>query len=61
MLKEQGTKILDRFLIAFIVQAAQERAALLGRDRLPTIVYIDEVQGYFDQNISIILSQARKN
>ena len=60
LLKEQGTQILGRFFIALIAQAAQERATLPDRDRLPTMVYIDEAQDYFDQNISIILSQARK-
>ena len=60
LLKEQGTQILGRFFIALIAQAAQERATLNERDRLPTMVYIDEAQDYFDQNIGIILSQARK-
>ncbi len=43
-----------------IAQAAQERATLPERDRLPVMVYIDEAQDYFDQNIGVILSQARK-
>jgi hypothetical protein len=60
LLKEQGTEIFGRFFIALIAQAAQERATLPARDRLPTMVYIDEAQDYFDQNIGIILSQARK-
>jgi len=60
LLKEQGTQILGRFFIALIAQAAQERATLPDYDRLPTMVYIDEAQDYFDQNIGIILSQARK-
>lgn len=60
LLKEQGTQILGRFLIALIAQAAQERATLPDEDRLPAMVYIDEAQDYFDQNIGIILSQARK-
>ena len=29
-------------------------------DRLPCFVYVDEAQDYFDENIGIILSQARK-
>lgn len=29
-------------------------------DRLPAMIYIDEAQDYFDQNIGLILSQARK-
>ena len=60
LLKEQGTEIFGRFFIALIAQAAQERATLPGHDRLPVMVYVDEAQDYFDQNIGIILSQARK-
>ena len=60
LLKEQGTEILGRFFIALIAQAAQERAVLPKDQRLPTFVYIDEANDYFDRNIGIILSQARK-
>jgi hypothetical protein len=60
LLKEQGTEIFGRFFIALIAQAAQERATLRDYDRLPAMVYIDEAQDYFDQNIGLILSQARK-
>ncbi|WP_188078384.1 type IV secretory system conjugative DNA transfer family protein [Aquicoccus porphyridii] len=60
LLKEQGTEIFGRFFIALIAQAAQERATLPERDRLPVMVYVDEAQDYFDQNIGVILSQARK-
>ena len=60
LLKEQGTEVFGRFFIALIAQAAQERATLPDYDRLPVMVYVDEAQDYFDQNIGIILSQARK-
>lgn len=60
LLKGQGTEIFGRFFIALIAQAAQERATLPDSDRLPALVYIDEAQDYFDQNIGVILSQARK-
>ncbi len=60
LLKEQGTEIFGRFFIALIAQAAQERATLPARDRLPVMVYVDEAQDYFDPNIGLILSQARK-
>ena len=60
LLKEQDTEILGRFFIALIAQAAQERATLPERDRLPAMIYIDEAQDYFDRNIGLILSQARK-
>ncbi|MEM1050640.1 MAG: type IV secretory system conjugative DNA transfer family protein [Pseudomonadota bacterium] len=60
LLKEQGTEIFGRFFIAMIAQAAQERATLHGSERVPTMVYIDEAQDYFDRNIGLILAQARK-
>jgi len=60
LLKEQGTEIFGRFFIAMIAQAAQERATLPIQKRIPTIVYIDEAQDYFDRNIGMILAQARK-
>lgn len=60
LLKETGTEIFGRFFIAMIAQAAQERAVLPDSKRMPTMVYIDEAADYFDRNIGIILSQARK-
>ena len=60
LLKEQGTEIFGRFFIAMIAQAAQERATLPESKRVPTIVYVDEAQDYFDRNIGLILAQARK-
>ncbi len=60
LLKESGTEIFGRFFIAMIAQAAQERATLSESSRMPTMVYIDEAADYFDRNVGIILSQARK-
>ncbi len=60
LLKETGTEIFGRFFIAMITQAAQERATIPAENRMPTFVYVDEAQDYFDDNIQIILSQARK-
>ena len=60
LLKEQGSEIFGRFFIALIAQAAQERATLPEKKRLPTYVYIDEAADYFDRNIGTILAQARK-
>ncbi|MCH8333191.1 hypothetical protein IIC65_04600, partial [Candidatus Sumerlaeota bacterium] len=39
---------------------AQERATIPVNKRMPTFVYIDEAADYFDRNIGLILSQARK-
>ncbi len=58
LLKQQGTEIFGRFFIAMLAQATQERATL--KNRLPTFVYIDECQDYLDQNVALILEQARK-
>ncbi len=60
LLKESGTEIFGRFFIAMIAQAAQERATIPEAKRMPTMVYIDEAADYFDRNIGVILSQARK-
>jgi hypothetical protein len=60
LLKESGTEIFGRFFIALIAQASQERATLPKSKRTPTTVYIDEAADYFDRNIGVILSTARK-
>ena len=60
LLKETGTEIFGRFFIAMIAQAAQERSVIDKDKRMPTYVYVDEASDYFDHNIAIILSQARK-
>ena len=58
LLKQNGTELFGRFFIAVIAQAAQERATIAKR--MPTFVYIDECQDYLDNNVSLILEQARK-
>lgn len=60
LLKESGTEIFGRFFIAMIAQAAQERSTIPHAQRMPTMVYVDEAQDYFDRNIEVILAQARK-
>jgi len=60
LLKQNGTEIFGRFFIALIAQAAQERAVQPEHARLPTFVYIDEAADYWDQNVAVILEQARK-
>ena len=60
LLKQTGTEIFGRFFIALIAQAAQERATIDKGRRMPTFVYIDECADYLDQNVALILEQARK-
>lgn len=60
LLKNEGSALLGRFLIAMLSQAALERSTLAPNERTPTFVFIDEAQEYFDDSIETILSQARK-
>ena len=60
LLKQDGCEMLGRFFIALLTQATQERAAIAPEGRTPTMAYIDEAQDYFDDNIDLLLSQARK-
>lgn len=60
LLKQNGCEIFGRFFVAMIAQCAQERATLQPEQRLPTFVYVDECQDYLDQNVALILEQARK-
>jgi hypothetical protein len=60
LLKEEGSGVLGRFFIALISQATQERSSIAESERMPTFVYIDEAQDYFDHSIETLLTQARK-
>ena len=60
LLKKQGSELFGRLFIALITQAALERASIPESQRKPVFVYIDEASPYIDQNIELILTQARK-
>jgi Type IV secretion-system coupling protein DNA-binding domain len=60
LLKQDGCELFGRFFLSMISQAAMERSVIAEKDRTPTTVYIDEAQEYFDDNIGILLAQARK-
>ncbi len=60
LLKNEGSALLGRFFIAMLAQAALERSTIPASDRVPTYVYVDEAQEYFDDSIETILNQARK-
>jgi Helicase HerA, central domain len=60
LLKQEGTEIFGRFFIAMITQAILERAAITEQERMPTYFYCDECHDYCDENIALILEQARK-
>ena len=60
LLKQDGCELFGRFFLSMISQAAMERSVIAEKDRTPTTVYIDEAQEYFDDNVGILLAQARK-
>ncbi len=60
LLKEDGCSIFGRFFIAMLMQATMERAVIEESKRKPAFIVIDEAQDYFDTNVEVLLSQARK-
>lgn len=60
LLKKEGTAILGRFMLALIEHAITERSIISEENRMPTWLYIDEAQDYFDETIETMLVQARK-
>jgi hypothetical protein len=60
LLKREGSQLFGRFFIAMLAQAALERSTVPEDGRTPTMVYVDEAQEYFDDNVETILNQARK-
>jgi hypothetical protein len=60
LLGQEGSAIFGRFFIALIAQAAVQRVTVPPHERKPAFVYIDEAEDYFDDNISHLLTQARK-
>jgi Type IV secretion-system coupling protein DNA-binding domain len=60
VLKQEGCELFGRFFLSMISQATMERAVISEKERTPTTIYIDEAHEYFDDNIGILMSQARK-
>ena len=60
LLRQEGAEILGRFFLAKITQAVMERATLPLAARHPTFLYVDEAQEYVDEQMALLLNQARK-
>jgi len=58
LLKSDASALFGRYMIALAIKAAFERVAT--QDRRPAYLFIDEAAEYFDDNIEVLLSQARK-
>lgn len=60
LLKREGSQLFGRFFIAMLAQAALERSTVDVDERTPTMVFVDEAQEYFGDDVETILNQARK-
>jgi hypothetical protein len=59
-LLKSGSPIFGRVMIALVMQAIMERAAIAPQKRRDTFLIIDEAATYFDENIDDMLTEARK-
>ena len=57
---KDGSPLFGKFIVAMLLQAISERAAIEPADRKPTFVFIDEVASVFSTNIDALLNDARK-
>ncbi|UYN96098.1 MAG: type IV secretion system DNA-binding domain-containing protein [Enhydrobacter sp.] len=58
LLKADASALFGRYMIALVIRAVYERVA--AKDRHPTYLVVDEASEYFDDNIQLLLEQARK-
>ena len=58
--KAEQSAFFGRFFIALTLQAIEERAGIPERHWHPTLLYIDEAQEYFDDQIAKIITELRK-
>jgi hypothetical protein len=58
LLKSDASALFGRYMIALVIRAVYERVA--HADRHPAYLIVDEASEYFDDNIQMLLEQARK-
>ena len=58
LLKSDASALFGRYMIALVIRAVYERVA--SPDRRPAFLIVDEASEYFDDNIQMLLEQARK-
>lgn len=58
LLKSDASALFGRYMIALVIRAVYERVATA--DRHPAFLIVDEASEYFDDNIQMLLEQARK-
>lgn len=60
LLKTDASALFGRHIIARVIAAAFERIALPREQRNPAFLIVDEAAEYFDDNLEMLLAQARK-
>lgn len=60
LLKSDASALFGRYMIARVIAAAFERIALSRDERNPAFMIVDEAAEYFDENLEMLLAQARK-
>jgi len=58
LLKSDASALFGRYMIALVIRAVYERVAATNRH--PAFLIVDEASEYFDDNIQLLLEQARK-
>jgi hypothetical protein len=58
LLKSDASALFGRYMIALVIRAVYERVA--ATNRRPAFLIVDEASEYFDDNIQMLLEQARK-
>jgi hypothetical protein len=58
LLKSDASALFGRYMIALVIRAVYERVA--SPQRHPAFLIVDEASEYFDDNIQMLLEQARK-
>jgi hypothetical protein len=60
LLKTDASALFGRYMIARVISAAFERIAVTADLRNAAFLIVDEAAEYFDENLEMLLSQARK-
>lgn len=60
LLKQDGSALFGRYIIARTMAAAFERASVPEHDRRPTLLVIDEAAPYFDDTFDKLLTRVRQ-
>jgi hypothetical protein len=61
ILKENGSPLFGRYIIARVMASAFERAAISEHERRPSLLIVDEAAPYFDDTFEKLLTRVRQH